>query len=74
MQLDNSKILIQQIFINARKLEHIFLTAEELKKIQKSMDFFQARINNATKITLANLNWYQKAGWKKLIDEKNDIL
>lgn len=74
MQLNKSKILIQQIFINTRKLEEVFLTTEEFKEMQKSIEFFQARINNTTKITLANLNWYQNAGWKKLIDEKNDIL
>lgn len=65
--------IFNKILLNSEMLIDTVFTDEEVNNLQYSIDFFQARINNMMKITIANLNWYQDKGWMKFIEEKNDL-
>lgn len=53
----------------AESLRSLFWTEEELKDLQYVKDYYEFRIQNMIRGTLANLDWYQKEGWKKFADE-----
>ncbi|OEF98884.1 hypothetical protein BHF71_02860 [Vulcanibacillus modesticaldus] len=65
--------LIARIIEEAKKLQHLFWSKEELQQLQRDIDSLEERLLHLSWATLSNLEWYKDEGWKKLFDRENDL-
>jgi hypothetical protein len=62
--------LTEQIQKKGEMLNSVFWTKEDIESLHGVKESYEVRIQNMIRATLANLDWYQKEGWKKFTDER----
>lgn len=61
--------LSEEILKKSESFSSLFWSIEERNELQHTKKFYESRIQNMIRLTLANLDWYQKEGWKVFAGE-----
>ncbi|MDQ0194837.1 hypothetical protein [Paenibacillus wynnii] len=72
--LREMKRLTKEMLLASESLRAMFWTKEELEELQYVKDFYEYRIQNMIRCTLANLEWYGQEGWKDFKGEGGDSI